>query len=170
MINHQELRDSFKPKPISKVLFVAEAPPEHDTFFYSAKSFLYGYTKQVFYEFFKEEIDSYDEFLNFFQDKSCFLDDLCHQPKTFKEICSKKEFYIKELKERIEQYKPQAVIITPLRIEPFVRKAISSSNLADTLKEEFIFPLYFAGNHWQNEYKSGLRSALNNLILKNILT
>ena len=75
MINHQALRESFKPDDI-KVLFVAESPPINDTFFYSAKSGLYGYTKQVFYEFFKKEIDPYNGFLDFFQSKGCYLDDL----------------------------------------------------------------------------------------------
>lgn len=169
MINHQELRDSFKPE-IIKVLFIAEAPPENDTFFYSAKSFLYGYTKQVFYEFFKEEIDSSSVFLKFFQNKGCFLDDLCHQPKTFKEIRSNKESYIKGLKERLELYKPRAVIITTIRIVDFVKTAIACSNLKNYLNNDLIFPLYFAGNGWQNKYMSGLRSVLNDLILKNILT
>ena len=169
MINHQELRDSFKPKKI-KLLFVAEAPPENDTFFYSAKSFLYGYTKQVFYEFFKEEMDSSSEFLKFFQNKGCFLDDLSHQPKIFKEIRSNKEFYIKGLKERLELYKPRAVIITPIRIVDFIKTAIDCSNLKNYLNNDLIFPLYFAGYGWKNKYMSGLRSALNYLILKNILT
>ena len=94
----------------------------------------------------------------------------CHQPKTIKEIRSNKESYIKELKERLELYKPKSVIITPMRIVDFVKTAIADSSLKNSLNNNLVFPLYFAGNGWQNEYMSGLRTTLSDLILKKILT
>ena len=62
MIDQQSLREKFKPKKI-KVLFIAESPPQNDTFFYSAKSGFYTYTKQIFNELFEEEIDSCEVFI-----------------------------------------------------------------------------------------------------------
>ena len=167
MINHQELREKFKPKKI-KVLFLAESPPENDTFFFSAKGGFYNYTKQVFIELFEEEIEKYDDFLHYFQNKGYFLDDLCHDPKTFKEIRSNKNIYIKELRGRLKLCNPQAIIITLKRINGLAHEAIEQSNIS--IKPELIFTLSFPGNGWQNEYKSGLRTVLNDLITKNILT
>ena len=96
MIDHQEIRERFKPENI-KVLFIAESPPQNDTFFYSEKSGFYTYTKQIFNELFEDEIKKADKFLHFFQNKGCFLDDLCHDPKPKNEILPNINFYIKEL-------------------------------------------------------------------------
>ncbi|MCX6383465.1 MAG: hypothetical protein NTV16_03120 [Actinobacteria bacterium] len=170
MINHQALRESFKSEKI-KVLFIAEAPPKKDTFFYSAKPGFYNYTKQIFNELFKEEINRSADFLHFFQDKGCFLDDLCHEPKTYEEICKNKDDkdgYIKKLQCRLKSYNPQAIIITPKEINDLVHEAIKKSNI--TLSSELIFTLYFPGNGWQNDYMSGLWGVLHFLITKNILT
>lgn len=167
MINHQKLRESYRPDKI-KLLFIAEAPPENNTFFYSAKSFFYDYTKQIFNELFEDEINKFDEFLFFFKNKGCFLDDLCHEPKTFKEISREKDFYIDELQNRLKIFNPQAIIITPKEIDGIVREAIKQSNIV--LDPELIFTLYFPGNGWQNEYMSCLWSVLHFLITKNILT
>jgi len=167
MINHQELREQYKPEKI-KTLFIAESPPESDTFFYSAKSFFYLYTKQVFEIFFKDEINKV-EFLDFFKTLGCYLDDLCHTPVTFSQIESNKESLIVGLRERLNLYRPEAVVITPKRIDTFVRKAINSPALRDYINLENIFTLYFPGNGWQNVYKSGLESALRSLIDNKIL-
>ena len=55
MIKHQELREQYKPEKI-RTLFIGESPQLSDTLFYSAKSFSYLYTKQVFEIFFKDRI------------------------------------------------------------------------------------------------------------------
>lgn len=174
MINHQALRERFKPEKI-KVLFIAESPPKNDTFFYSAKGGFYNFTKQVFIELFEEEIERSDDFLHFFQNKGCFLEDLCHEPKTYKEICEEihenkngKNGYIEKLKESLESYNPQAIIITLKEIDGFVRDAIKRSDII--LSRELIFTLPFPGKGHQNDYMSGLRAALNDPIVKNILT
>src|SRR5450830_21944 len=147
MINHQALRERFKPEKI-KVLFIAESPPKNDTFFYSAKGGFYNFTKQVFIELFEEEIERSADFLHFFQNKGCFLEDLCHEPKTYKEICEEihenkngKNGYIEKLKESLESYNPQAIIITLKEIDGFVRDAIKRSDII--LSRELIFTLPF---------------------------
>lgn len=167
MLNHQKLRESFKPDEI-KVLFVAECPPKNDTFFYSAKSFLHYYTRKAFNTFYKDVIGNSDNnFLNFFKSKGCYLDDLCHKPVKFREIHFCKEYYIKELSERLNEYNPKAVIITPIRIDKFVHEAIDLSDL--NLDTKLIFTLYFAGNSYQNKYVGGLEKALTILISKGII-
>lgn len=167
MINHQELREKYKPD-IIKILFVAESPPLSDTFFYSAKSFFYLYTKQAFETFFKDEINQV-KFLDFFKGLGCYLDDLCHTPATFNQIESDKGSLIKGLSERLILYRPEAIIITPKRIDAFVREAIDSPGLRDYINPKNIFTLYFPGNGWQNAYKSGLESVLRSLIDKKFL-
>jgi len=167
MIDHQERREKYMPE-IVKVLFIAESPPKNDTFFYSAKGNFYNFTKQIFDELFNDEIKKADSFLQFFQNKGCYLDDLCHKPKPFKEIRSNKNFYIKELQNRLKSYNPQVIIITLKRINGFVRGAIKQSNIS--IAPELIFTLPFPGYGHQNKYESGLRDALNDPIVKNILT
>ncbi len=167
MINHQELREYYKPDNI-KILLIAEAPPKAGTFFYSGKSFFYTYTKQVFETFFKEEINGTD-FLDFFKAAGFYLDDLSHVPMTFNEICLNKDSLINNLMDRITIYNPEAIIITPRRIERFVRQAINTSDSSNNISPKNIFPLYFPGNGWQNKYKSGLKSAIYYLIRNNIV-
>jgi len=87
----------------------------------------------------------------------------------FDEICSNQDSLIKDLKDRINLYAPASIIITPKRINDFVRQAISSSDLANNIDPENIFSLYFPGNGWQNKYISGLKSALYSLIRKKII-
>ncbi len=167
MINHQELREKYKPDKI-KILFIAEAPPGADTFFYSSKSFLYLYTKQAFDAFFKEDINRTD-FLNFFKATGCYLDDLSHSPAIFSEIQKNKDSLIEALKERLNIYTPDAIIITPKRIEGFVRQSVSLSNHSNSIDPENFFTLYFPGYQWKNQYVSGLKSALASLTRKKIL-
>ena len=169
MINHEELRQSYKPE-IIKVLFIAEAPPEADTFFYSATSGFYHYTKKAFYNVYDNAPNNQDDFLSFFRDKNCFLDDISHKPSNFKKIYSNKEFFIKQLSERIDLYNPTAIIITLIRIDKLVRQAVNLSRVSRTLNKDLIFTLYFPGNGSQNKYVSGLESALHILIPKNILS
>ena len=169
MINHEKLRQSFKPDKI-KVLFIAESPPPGDTFFYSAKSGFYIYTKKAFYNVYNNNPNNQDEFLSFFRAKGCFLDDISHKPSNFKEICSNKEIFVKQLSERINLYNPNAIIITLIRIDKLVRQAIGLSRVSKTLNEYLIFTLPFPGNGFQNKYVSGLESALHILISKNILS
>ena len=57
-----------------------------------------------------------------------------------------------------------------MRIVDFVKTSITDSSFKNLLNNNLVFPLYFAGNGWQNEYMSGLRTALSDLILKKILT
>ena len=167
MLNHQKLRENYKPNKI-KVLFVAESPPERDTFFYSGKSFLHHYTRKAFYTYYKDEIEKfYLNFLDFFKSKGFYLDDLCHKPSKFSDIRKDKEQYITELSRRLSRYNPKAVIITPIRIDKFVREALSLSGLV--IDPELVFTLYFAGNGYQNKYANGLEKVLIALISKGII-
>jgi hypothetical protein len=173
MINHQELRERFKPEKI-KILFIAESPPKNDTFFYSAKGGFYSFTKQIFIELFQEEINKSTDFLHYFQNKGCFLEDLCHETKTYKEICEEicenkngENDYIEKLQESLASYKPQVIIITLIEIDNFVRDAINQSNIA--INPELIFTLPFPGNGNQNEYMGRLWGILPFLNTKNIL-
>ena len=75
----EEIRDKYRPKTIS-ILFIGESPPAGGTFFYLANSNLFRYTYEAFRLEFKQMIGDEIEFLNFFKQNGCFLDDLCLEP------------------------------------------------------------------------------------------
>ena len=158
MINHEELRQRYRPTDI-KILFIAEAPPEADTFFYSAKSFFYTYTKQVFEAFFKEEIDR-KEFLDFFKTTGFYLDDLSHTPMAFNEICSKQDSLIKDLKDRINLYSPITSKNSNHRKRTFNKNSRKDKNRKISQKGKGRVTLKTCGNSGKNKdlyKKSGER-------------
>ena len=73
------IRRKYKPAKI-KILFIGESPPAGGTFFYDGNSNLAKYTKSAFENCFGTSISQMPEFLRFFKEQGCFLDDLCLYP------------------------------------------------------------------------------------------
>lgn len=166
---YEVLRRSFKPERV-KVLFIAESPPpvERRTFFYLAKSGLYNYTRSAFLNAYENKINS--DFLCFFKTIGCYLEDLSSLPSNLKEIKKKAKFYISDLSQRIKEDDPQAIIIIGFGIGKLVKKAIEDSGILGKMDESLVFDkVPFAGNGYQNIYKSEVGIAVKKLILKNIL-
>ena len=75
----EKLRRKYRPEPI-KVLFIGESPPHQGTFFYSGDSFLYKYTCDAFEKAYGKVWHTHENFLAFFKESGCFLEDLSKEP------------------------------------------------------------------------------------------
>lgn len=73
------IRRKFKPAKI-RILFIGESPPASGTFFYDGNSNLAKYTQHAFENCFGTSVSQMSEFLRFFKEQGCFLDDLCLYP------------------------------------------------------------------------------------------
>ena len=168
------LRHIYKPSVI-RVLFVGESPPANGTFFYAGDSKLVHYSEKAF----REVFGSFPNFLAFFKEKGCYLDDLCpdkylnHLEKKLgkKEGKKLRKTYrqqgIEPLAQRIRELQPAplAFVVVMKGIEVSVRKAIQQAGLAAHPTHILNFP---AESHEQ-QYKNGLIAALNQLRDINIL-
>jgi hypothetical protein len=127
----EAVRDRFKPEPI-RVLFVGESPPAGDTFFYSANSNLHRYTEEAFTAAFGRQFGPGEEFLKFFAELGCYLDDLCaapvnHLDKGEREL--QRTAGITSLSTRLRTTSPQAVVVVMKAIEPHVQQAAKQAEL-----------------------------------------
>jgi hypothetical protein len=168
---YEILRRRFKPEKI-KVLFIAESPPpvERRTFFYLAKSGVYIYTKRAFCNVYREGINKDPDFLYFFKDKGCYLEDLSSLPSNLGEIKRNKKFHINCLTKRIKEHEPESIIIIGKGIGDMVKEAISLSGFFEKIGRNMVFDeVPFAGNGHQNDYIYDVEIALKKLISKNIL-
>lgn len=167
---YEILRQSFKPTKV-KVLFIAESPPpdKRRTFFYLAKSFVYNYTKQAACRVYGESINKDPDFLYFFKDKGCYLEDLSSLPSNIKEIKENKEYYIVNLSEKIKKDSPQSIIIIGIEAGKIIKEAVELSGILDKIENDLIFEVPFAGNGSQNKYMDGVEAALRKLISEGIL-
>jgi hypothetical protein len=157
----ETIRQAFKPNEI-KVLFIGESAPASDKFFYKEDS-LCGYTQEAFADVFPEvRRMTKREFLNFFKNKGCFLDDLCHVPVNKLQDDQKdqrRKQNVPLLANRIKEYKPTLIIIVMKEIAKLVRDAISQSGLHTI--ENYEIP--FGGNGNQKRYKTELSNILHDL-------
>ena len=83
--NAKKLRDHYRPKKI-KVLFVGEAPPAGETFFYAGNSQMYRHLRETL----QSRLGDPQDFLQAFKDRGYFLDDLVLEP--FDQIPPKNAF------------------------------------------------------------------------------
>lgn len=165
---NENIRERFKPNKI-KVLFIGESPPASGGFFYKEDS-LCGYTQQSFAKIFPEAAKmTRGEFLKFFMNKGCFLDDLCHilvnkLSKTEKMNHCKQAVPL--LASRIKQYQPDVIIIMLLKIVAYVKDAIIISKLQDI--NYWAVPYGGYGN--QNRYIEELSIILDQLVKDGIIS
>ena len=131
----EKVRNYFKPEKL-RILFVGESPPRIN-FFYQRKGPLYKATKKAFFAVFGTQ----EDFLKFFKDKGCWLEDLLKERG--EKVTNSKSKEIEEGIERISKIirdeKPETVIIVIKRIEYFARRAIKRSGVE--VKSDFLpFP------------------------------
>lgn len=161
--NFNTLRNKYKPQRIS-VLFIGESPPAGNTFFYDGNSILYRYTVCAFNKAFKADYDVSDNenFLNFFMEKGCYLDDLCHTPINDRDNNERKKMRkqsISDLSNRIKEYRPEYIICVMKAIKDHVERAILEADLG-TIR---FYCLPFPGCGHQNKYVASLSKALNEI-------
>jgi hypothetical protein len=144
----EQLRQSFKPVNI-RILLIGESAPESGQFFYY-HSRMTKYISKTFEQVFNILFRDDSEFLKYFQDKGCYLDDLSPIPvnkmsktervKTLKDS-------IEELSKRICSYNPTVIVIVLKKIDKYVKKAIDLSEVRCP-----VYTLPFPGNGHQNEF------------------
>ncbi|MDR3560586.1 MAG: hypothetical protein P4N59_03955 [Negativicutes bacterium] len=163
----EQIRLSYKPERI-KVLLVGESAPDAGTFFYKADT-LCGYTQKAFARVFDDAvgISGYD-FLDYFEAKGCYLDDLCLMPvdamgKTERKSCW--QAGVPQLAKRLAEYKPDVVIAILLSIKDYVREACDRAKLDNAIR----FAIPFAGNGNQGRYVDELAKILRELRVKQIV-
>lgn len=155
-----ELRQQYKPDKIN-VLFIADAPAAGNYFFYRKNSEMFKAVKAAFTQVFGEFKDK-DEFLSFYKDFGCYLDNICLVPVkhlSAKEQQAERERGIKPLAERIAQMQPMLIIITMKAIEKYAMEAIALSGAEGIKKIASVpFPLGSMTNF--NNCISGIVSAI----------
>ena len=121
MSTFEELRASYRPDRIT-TLFVGESAPYAGTFFYNETSGLFREVKKAFRgkEFFLED----------FRRNGFYMDDLVREPvnqldgKSRRLLCHQA---VASLAKRLEDYKPNAIVILLHRIKPMVLDAMSEA-------------------------------------------
>lgn len=159
MKNTEEIRQSFRPDKIN-LLFVAESPPRGGTFFYFQNSNLYFAVKEAFERIFTKF--DHKDFLEFFKEQGCYLEDLCLTPVNGLMKSKRAEERLKgiePLAQRINEHKPKGIVILMRGIETEVRTAIVKSNIQSVkLIKVTSFPSYSESNRL--DCISGVQSAL----------
>jgi hypothetical protein len=153
--NAEILRLSYKPEKI-KVLFVGEAVPSDNTFFYAANSPLYKYTREAFEAVFK----GMEFTLDVFKEKGCYLFDLAGPVgnMTYKGRITTIAEGIPVLAKIIMEEKPQYIISTKnANISAIV---LANEKAGDLIPDGNIFDMpapVFGSHHY---YKSKMVKAL----------
>jgi hypothetical protein len=156
--NAEKLRQAYKPEKID-VLFVGEAVPSDNTFFYTANSPLYKYTKQAFEKVFPGTVFT----LEFFKEKNCYLFDLAGPVgmMTYKGRITTVSEGIPLLAKIIIEKQPRYIISTKnANISAIVH---ANDKAGDPIPDKNIFDLpapVFGSHHY---YKSKLEKALRHI-------
>jgi hypothetical protein len=128
----ERLRESYKPEKI-KILFVGESAPAGGAFFFDGNPHIFTTNIRTTFEIaldvtFKDN----QEFLNYFKDKQCYLDDLSHEPvnhlppaERAMVLCES----VEPLSKRLKEMNPDVIIISMKSIEHYVHKAIALSDV-----------------------------------------
>ena len=123
----EKLRSYYRPSKIN-VLFVGEAPPAGDTFFYAENSQVYRYLSGAL----SVHLGSPSRFLETFQEHGYFLDDLALQPIVNVSATERRRILRQNtplLARRIAEYQPQVIVTILKRIFPYVEEAKSLAGL-----------------------------------------
>jgi hypothetical protein len=133
----EELRQSFRPTRIT-TLFVGESAPNSGRFFYSGDSSLFRAMKKAF--------GNRESFLEDFQHKGFYLDDLVLTPINklqARERSRLRKEAIPQFAKRLAEYKPSAIVIVMRGIQSVVRDAM---RIAGVMYEPFCVPHPAFGN------------------------
>ena len=133
MSDVEKVRQSFKPEKVS-ILFIGESAPASGSFFYTGDS-LCTYTKEAFAMAFPELIfPTSDDFLQFFQNAGCYLDDLSLVPVNDRNADERKRMQLEgmsSLAKRIAGYQPNAIIcmLKDREFQTIIKEAIRRAGL-----------------------------------------
>jgi hypothetical protein len=133
----EELRQSFRPAHIT-TLFVGESAPHSGRFFYSGDSSLFRAMKKAF--------GNRESFLQDFQHKGFYLDDLVLTPVNKlqnRDRSRLRKEAVPQLAKRLAEYRPSAIVIVMRGIQSVVRDAM---RIAGIIYEPFCVPHPAFGN------------------------
>ena len=152
----EKLRKSYKPDTID-ILIVGESAPAGGTFFYD-RSNMTIYTKRAFEQAFEKTFLDEKEFLNFFKNQNCYLDDICLVPIDNMANNQREQMLqdsVIDFSNRLKEYKPKVIIVALRKIIPYATEAIALSGI-----EAKYYQIPFAGNGHQNNYIDELKVIL----------
>ena len=156
MTETEKLRLQYRPERIA-VLFVGEAPPASDSFFYRGNSGLTNYMRGAL-DGPKGDV----EFLNWFKARGWYLDDLVTTPienlQDRRKQCREARA---NLAARIAEYRPLAIVCLLKSISDDVEIAASKANSEATL-----YTVPFAGQGHQTEFKDEMKRILPQLPIR----
>lgn len=153
----EPLRASFRPKKIN-ILFVGESAPAGGAFFYKGYGQVHDELRRVLLPF----IGSQPSFLTAFHDSGLYLDDLVLEPVNWMSSKERKALHkanSSALAERLQAYRPSAVIAFMKAIQQPVEEATRQANLDCPC-----YTVSFPGNGRQKEFREGLARILPKLL------
>lgn len=140
-----------------RVLLVAESPPDSGKFFY-VDSRMTKFTLRAFEKAYGLKFNGSADFLEYFKDCGCYLDDLTEKPVNKLQDAIREQLIISgvdALAERIRQMQPKVVVTVLRKIKRHVDLAIEKSGVTT---KNFVTP--FPGNGHQNKYIDALADIL----------
>ena len=128
----ERLRESYKPEKI-KILFVGESAPAGGAFFFDGNPIQFTTNIRKTFEMALDvTFEDNKEFLNYFKDKQCYLDDLCLEPVNHLPPAERAMMLrdsVEPLSERLRDMNPDVIIISMRSIEHYVHDAIVLSDV-----------------------------------------
>jgi len=153
----EQLRLQYRPVRIT-VLFVGEAPPASDSFFYRGNSGLTNYMHKALGGP-KDDI----EFLNWFKARGWYLDDLVTTPiEDLRDRRKKCREARASLATRIAEYQPAAIVCLLKSISDDVEIAASKAN-----RKAPLYTVPFAGQSHQTKFNDEMKRILPKLPVGN---
>jgi hypothetical protein len=166
-VNAETLRQKYKPDEI-RVLFVGESPPAGGTFFYAANSNLFRAMASAFAQAFGSRVPNAAEFLEFFREAKCYLDDLCLEPVNHMTSSARRRARRageKPLAERLKVDTPLVTVAVPLSVQPHLESALLQAGLASVP----VYGLPFPAMGHQHRFATELVALLRELCVEGVL-
>jgi len=156
----ETIRKSFRPKKI-RILLIGESPPSSGKFFYTGSP-MTTYTARAFEMAHGKRFQDQGEFLAYFKESGCYLDDFSTTPLNRLSKIDREKFLFKKidsLADRIRHANPEVIVILLRRIEDLARLAIEKSNSRSPV---FVTP--FPGQGYQNDFINCLSAIIKNYV------
>jgi hypothetical protein len=143
----EDIRKRYKPDKI-RIFFAGESVPAGGNFFYMGDS-LTEHTKQAFERAFRRSFDDCEDFLNFFKQMDCYLDDLSLIPVNHMEPKEREKTLkrsINGFSKKLDSYSPEIIIIIMKKIKKHVLEAVGKSGLNNVCIHTLPYPCYSMSN------------------------
>lgn len=167
MKNVEHVRENYRPARV-RVLFVGESPPTSGGFFYFGSGIVCSSTQRAFSQALGVTFATPSDFLDFFRDVGCFLEDLSHSPVDHlppHRRTEALELCVDSFAKRLQELAPELVIVFLKKIAPLVERAVGEAGIPLGMVRVLPFP----GNGHQNRYIAGLTKILSETAVRSLL-